>query len=397
MQSKRDEDLFVLDTDRKDTAASNKARHEAKAKEDSKKRKHEYSALEMRKIQKVLNTHGKEGAIALAERGKARLGEKRIKKHMKSSASNTPTFDLWNHEKSESPTSPQGDKKVASDPNFDKPTNSPARLSKKQIKAFEQAKANAPPQLAVEVAHPGQSYRPDREHHQESIGEALAIEIRRNEAVEYKATPISEGMSEITRDILVASDFEEDSSDDDDDDEKEEINNAVTTRIIKREGKLTRAQRNKQKRMKAEEVSLKKRRLKKQFLHEANEVQVKKKAMQRAVEEQRKYRAEIAVLKSEKKAQPLGKDVWTKSSEKDPISAPSLPVALTEELNFTKDGRNVGGGLRTVTPKGSLVTDRIESMVTRKMIVKKREGRRIVQGKRRPKRRGAQGTEYLLV
>lgn len=391
MQSKRNEDLFVLDTDRKDTAASNKARREAKAKEDSKKRKHEYSALEMRKIQKVLNIHGKEGAIALAERGKAGLGEKRIRKHMKSSASNTPTFDLWNHEKSESPN-----QKVASDPKFDKPTNSPARLSKKQIKAFEQAKANAPPKLAVEVAHPGQSYRPDREQHQESIGEALAIEIRRNEAVEYKATPISEGMSAITRDILVASDFDEDSSDDDDD-EKEEINDAVTTRIIKREGKLTRAQRNKQKRVKAEEVSLKKRRLQKQFLHEANEVHVKRKAMQRAVEEQRQGRAEIAVLKSEKEAQPLGKDVWTKSSEKDPISAPSLPVALTEELNFTKDGRIGGGGLRTVTPKGSLVTDRIESMVMRKMIVKKREGRRIVQGKRRPKRRGAQGTEYLLV
>jgi hypothetical protein len=70
-------------------------------------------------------------------------------------------------------------------------------------------------------------------------------------------------------------------------------------------------------------------------------------------------------------------------------------VALTEELHGSGGGN---GGLRTVTPKGSLVTDRLESMVSRNMIQKKKaEGRRIVQGKRRPKIRGAQGTEYLLL
>jgi len=215
--------------------------------------------------------------------------------------------------------------------------------------------------------------------------------------VEYKAQPLSNGLSALTQDILVESDSGEESSDGDDDD-GEEDDAAATTKIVKRKEKLTRAQRNKQKRVKAEEVSLQKRRQHKRFLHEANEVHVKKKAVQRAEQENRQRQADIATLKSEKKARPLGKDVWGKLSELDPINVPALPVALTAELQFTSGGRAGGGGLRTVTPKGSLVTDRLESMVTRNMIVKKRtESRRIVQGKRRPKTRGHQGTEYMLV
>jgi len=56
------------------------------------------------------------------------------------------------------------------------------------------------------------------------------------------------------------------------------------------------------------------------------------------------------------------------TSQKDPIRAPSLPVALAEELD---EG---AGALRKVTLKGSLVTDRLESMVARNMISKKRLG-----------------------
>jgi nucleolar protein 53 len=78
-------------------------------------------------------------------------------------------------------------------------------------------------------------------------------------------------------------------------------------------------------------------------------------------------------------------------------------VALTEELLGipTMDGGKDGNGsLRTVIPKGSLVTDRIESMAARNMIVKRKAsgGRRIVQGKKRNNKvRGAEGTEYLLI
>ncbi len=81
--------------------------------------------------------------------------------------------------------------------------------------------------------------------------------------------------------------------------------------------------------------------------------------------------------------------------QKDPFHAPVLLVALREKLK-SKDGR--GGGLRMVIPKGSLVADRLKSMVAWNMLLnKKTEGRRVVQGKKRPKARQERGTDYLLV
>mmetsp|Transcript_15053 Transcript_15053/g.32860 ORF Transcript_15053/g.32860 Transcript_15053/m.32860 type:complete len:436 (+) Transcript_15053:114-1421(+) len=398
-QSKKDEELFVLDTDRRETAASGKAlaaARRAAQKDASKKRKYEHSGREMRQIKRVLEKHGNEGAIALAERGRKRLEGKRVR-NLASSAK--PTFDLWDESP---PPSAGGDEKLRKsstaaatsfDPDLDPPTQPAAKLSKKQIKARRRAEAEAPPSLAVEVAHPGQSYRPDGEHHQDAVGEALSIEIRRNEAEEHKKRPIGEGMSARTREIIVENDLEEELSDEEEEDS--DGNSANATKIIKRKEKLTRAQRNKQKRVKAEQTALKERRLQRQFLHQANEVHGHNKAVKQAEKEQTERRLKTARLKSEKKAQPLGKDVWSALSQKDPIRAPALPVALTEELK-SKDG--VGGGLRTVTPKGSLVTDRLESMAARNMLSKKKaEGRRVVQGKRRPKARGGRGTEYLLV
>ena len=431
VQSKANEELFVLDTNRNETAASLRAT--ARAKNDkkgdggdaaSKKRKYEPSEKDMRQIKKVLEVHGEKGAIDLANKGKARLEQKRIVKCMAGMAkAGKPTFDLWDEAPSPSKTAapgskgnkgtkmvavpvgkpaPGGTNPVALVPKenplptssidsaFDAPTQPAPKLSNKQLKARRHAQANAKPRLAVEIAHPGQSYHPDREQHQDAIGEALSIEIRRNEAVEYKSRPISEGMSAFTKEFIVGdSDSEEEESSDE---EGEGGGGTVSNTLIKKKGKLTRAQRNKQKRVKAEETALKERRLRKQFMHQLNETHIHDKAVKKAEREQAERQRELDTLRSEKKAQPLGKDVWSNVSQKDPIRAPSLPVALTEELG----GGN--GGLRTVKPKGSLVTDRLESMVSRNMIQKKKgEGRRIVQGKRRPKVRGAQGTEYLLM
>ena len=378
----------------------------------------------MRQIKKVLEVHGQKGAIELAEKGKAKLQQKRIVKRMAGMAkAGKPTFDLWDEASAPAAAATgkgkKGIKMVAVpvgkpamggtnpvalvpketplpassiDSAFDAPAQPAPKLSNKQLKARRYAKANAKPHLAVEIAHPGQSYHPDREQHQDAIGEALSIEIRRNEAEEYKSKPISEGMSEFTKEFIVGSDSEEESSDEEEEDEMEVSAGAVNMQLIKKKGKLTRAQRNKQKRVKAEETALKERKLRKQFMHQINEAHIHNKAVKKAEKEQAERQLELTKLRNEKRAQPLGKDVWGTISQKDPIRAPSLPVALTEELG----GGN--GGLRTVTPKGSLVTDRLESMVSRNMIQKKKaDGKRIVQGKRRPKVRGAQGTEYLLV
>ena len=384
-QSKKDEELFILDTNRKDTFSSMKAasiaRKSAAEKEALKKQKYEHSANEKRRINLMLKRHGKEGVIALAQEGKARMeGVKKTRKQtsVAAAAATKPTFDLWDEPMAASTKST----------GIIAPTK---QLSNKEIKARNQSKLNAPPQLAVEVAHPGQSYHPDKEHHQDAIGEALSIEIRRNEAEEYKSRPISEGMSTFTKEFIVNSDSEEDESSSDE--EEGEGIETIATKIIKRKEKLTRAQRNKQKRVKAELTSIKERKQHKQFLHQVNEVHVHNKAVKKAEHEQRAKQMEIAKLKQEKKSIPLGKDVWTSLSSIDPIRAPSLPVALTEELH------GGGNGLRTVKPKGSLVTDRLESMAARNMISKKKAtGRRIVQGKRRStKRHGEKGTEYLLI
>lgn len=406
VQSKGDEELFIIDTDRKETAGSSRAigaRRKAE-KEASKKGKHEYSVFEKRNIQKVVKTHGIEGTIALAEMGRARLHEKRI--HTRTAAASVkPTFDIWDEPTPAAASSavetnvPSKSFAVVARPiEMPKPKQMVANLSNKQIKARVQALESAPPTLAVEVAHPGQSYHPDKEHHQDAIGEALSIEIRRNEAVEYKETPLSEGMSAFTKEFIVDSDAEEEESSDDEDDEEGGNDDGIagTSIVKKRKEKLTRAQRNKQKRAKAELTAIKERKQHKQFMHQANEVRQHEKAVKQAEAEQRQRQEVLSTFKMEKKSKPLGKDVWGTISQKDPIRAPSFPVALTDELQ-KNGGAAGGGGLRTVTPKGSLVTDRLESMVARNMISKKKtEGRRIVQGKRRPKARGPEGTEYLL-
>jgi nucleolar protein 53 len=88
-------------------------------------------------------------------------------------------------------------------------------------------------------------------------------------------------------------------------------------------------------------------------------------------------------------AKPLGMNVIGKLSELDPINAPSLQVALTDEL---KDG-----SLRTVRPKGSLLTDRMESMISRKMANRKAaHKKKVVHGKKRKNMKGGKGREYLL-
>lgn len=411
-EAQADETLFVLDTARKETAASNRAKHLRAKKEESKKRKLEASDRIKNKVKRIIDTHGQEGAIALAEKGRKRLDQKRIRKHITATAGN-PTFDLWSDppaatskrqtvricgKKAASGTAPveiiPAEESVppASRPNddlYNLPAQPAPKLSNKQLKARRNAELAAPNKLAVEVAHPGQSYHPDKEHHQDAIGEALSIEIRRNEALDYKQKPISDGMSQFTKEFIINNSDEDDSSDDEDD-----TATNVSTKIIKRKEKLTRAQRNKQKRVKAEETALKERRERKKFMHQVHEVKKTSKEVRRAEEEQRQRNEELAKLKHEKKARPLGKNVWEKISQDSPIDAPTLPVALTGEIRSGKEG----GGLRTLAPKGSLVTDRLESMVARNMIAKKKtEVRKRVQGKRRKNRTGVKGTEFLLV
>ena len=391
VRSKDDAELFVLDTARRDggPGGGKRRRRRVEGGEDyerRKKLKSEHSEREERQIRRLIRVHGEGGVIALAEEGRARSSKRAKLTSTGILASTRPSFDLWG---GAAPSSATGAKK-----------------KKEGGAAVPPATA---PRLAVEVAHPGQSYRPDGEHHQDAIGAALSIEIRRNEAVEYKERPVSDGMSAYARGFMVDGDTDDDTEEDDDEDyagegcDGEDAAAASTstgrrTLVKKRKEKLTRAQRNKQRRVKAELLEIKERKARKAFLHQANEVRSHDEAVRRAEREAADRRAEVERLRAEKRSRPLGSDVWGGLSRRDPISAPALPVALTEELGADGGG---GGSLRTVVPKGSLVTDRVESMAARNMIVKRRasEGRRIVQGKKRNNRVrvAGGGTEYMLM
>ena len=73
----------------------------------------------------------------------------------------------------------------------------------------------------------------------------------------------------------------------------------------------------------------------------------------------------------------------TELSQQDPLTAPTVPVALSSELHAK--GKNGGGSLRTMIPKGDLVTDRMASLADRNLVSKRKTGdkKRIMQGKRR--------------
>ena len=438
--SKDDADLFVLDTTRLggggggvgESRYDNKRRRRDGAMEgkgNSEKTrimKHEHSEREERQIKRLIRLHGKEGTIALANEGRARTvartagggGAKLTSTGIL--ASTRPSFDLWGDSRPNTTTTTtskkakaKGKGRTSAAASSIASTTVNAAAAGARAAVVSSAK-NIPPRLAVEVAHPGQSYRPDVEQHQDAIGVALSIEIRRNEALEYRETPVSDGISDHVKMYMIDGDATTDDDDDDDDDtddEGEEVGGGggdgrIGMSSARREkGKLTRAQRNKQKRVKAEHVEIKERRERKAFLHQANEVKIHDRAVRRAEIDSADRRDELNRLRAEKMSKPLGSDVWCGSSRKDPISAPALPVALTEELMGNDGGGEgsvgVGGSLRTMMPKGSIVTDRVESMAARNMINKRRasEGRRIVQGKKRNNNvRGPEGgTEYMLM
>jgi hypothetical protein len=88
----------------------------------------------------------------------------------------------------------------------------PPHIHRKNSRAAAPAKKH--PQVAIDVAQSGQSYHPDPHEHQNVIGEALALELRRQEAEEYKNTPITTGMSAETRALLMGDDHDDDESSD---------------------------------------------------------------------------------------------------------------------------------------------------------------------------------------
>mmetsp|Transcript_31232 Transcript_31232/g.61832 ORF Transcript_31232/g.61832 Transcript_31232/m.61832 type:complete len:418 (-) Transcript_31232:23-1276(-) len=250
------------------------------------------------------------------------------------------------------------------------------------------------PTVAVELAHPGQSYNPDAEFHQEALGEALAIEVRRTEAEVYRSLPVGGGgMSEETKAVLVG---------DDDDSSSDEEAPAAGTAKPRLDKKITKAQRNRQRRARAEEIKALKRKADKRLLADATDSVVITKRLKREESETASMRKAKAGLITARDGVALGTRIFERLADVDIHKAPTFPVALSAEIA----GRNPDGSgpsephsLRSLRTKGSLIKERLESMADRKLTSKRTVvTRKIVQGKMRRKIRGRGNRvgDYLL-
>lgn len=362
VQSKSDDVLFTLDNEGNSSQRGKSLSNEEK--EAKRRRKEKISDNDRLKIQKLIRANKPEKL--------ARMTQKKRKRK-------AAMFDLWAANpkmrtvvKMSDGPSPGGLAPVV----IVQDDMNAIKLSKSTMKARKAAKSNARAAVAVEMALPGQSYLPDTEGHQDVIGQALAIELRRKEALDYEKAPLSNGMTEATLAILL------DSNDEDEESSNEEGNEAdgVTEfRGKKKKDKLTRAQRNKQKRVKRDEVALQLRKKERKFLNSVNEVKKIRKTIVKDNEEKEERKGLIQKLKKEMLAKPLGVDVIDKLAEIDPLKVSSLPVALTHELE------QFGGKLRTLKPKGCLMQERIESMADRNMLFRKQTTKRHAQRNKKRK------------
>ena len=225
--------------------------------------------------------------------------------------------------------------------------------------------------MSVDVAESGQSYNPDKVQHKKVIENALNVEKKRRVAEELRRAPVSSGMSEETKKYLVGdSDTDESDSDEDDGTQLSE-----KRPIEKKKEKMTRAQRNRQKRIRGELKQLAEQKREKKFQKSVGEAKTISKQLRKLEAEQKEKNETLRKLKEESE-RTKGKDVYQQMSNDVPIYAPTYPVALTSELK--------SGSLRTLKPKGSLVTDRMASFQDRDMAPKKQiNKKRRIQGKKR--------------
>ena len=64
-------------------------------------------------------------------------------------------------------------------------------------------RAHVSTDLASTACHPGQSYNPAEQDHEEAIDMAVALELKRNAVEAQQRAPLSQGLSEHTLSLLV--------------------------------------------------------------------------------------------------------------------------------------------------------------------------------------------------
>lgn len=372
--NKPDEELFVLDT-----TAIVPSKKQQQKKEDRLKRKNaseSASTKEQTQIQKLVDTHSVKTLNKLVK--KTAVDGKRAPKNIKGRQVR-PTYDLWDDadDNVDSTAITKAATRAASD------RNTKIALAKKvggivpsEHMKFATKKALPAPTkkeklVTVDIARSGQSYNPDRKEHKSAIEEALIVETKRQQAEKEANTSASQGMSAETKALLLGD------SDTEDEDENQNGEEDDDTKVIqKRPEKFTRAQRNKQKRVRIEQYEIQERKRQKRVQHEQRGTKSKLTQLKKdeAKKKEEKEKLELLKIESERSK---GKNVYQTLADQNPRYAPTYPVALPEELKS-------GTSLRTIKPKGSLVTDRMVSLMDRDMTTKKQlKLKNRVQGKKR--------------
>lgn len=200
----------------------------------------------------------------------------------------------------------------------------------------------------VPIAEPGQSYHPDFESHQDTLAAAVAEELVRCEKEREEAKPISGGLGPETKPFINDNDEESEGEDEESDTLTISVNDPVENK------KMTRAQRNKQTRVRRLELELDHNRMKKQLKKQINMThQILKEVKEH--EKECEARREIQKFQQEQK--------WTSEA---PIRVGTKHVALEKETAVALSDE-LSGSLRLVLPKGDLLVDRFNNFKQRNL------------------------------
>ncbi len=358
---KADEELFVIDTTAVVQSKKQLAKKEKKILRNSTK--------EAEQIQKLVDTHSAKTLQKMAK--STSIAAKRAPKRIKVKQTK-PKKDLWADEDTNATVAKKSRTIVAAGPHGIVPS-AHVKIGTQRALLPQSAKYNKESlPVTVDIAKSGQSYNPDKKEHKKIIQEALTVETKRQAAEKESKSSASQGMSAETKALLLGDTDSEDESDSDsdrDDDSTMEIEQ-------RRPQKMTRAQRNKQKRIRAEQHEIRERKRQKQYEHELRGVKAAKRKLMEEQAEKQAAKEKLDQLKKDSERS-KGKDVYLQLADENPRYAPTLPVALPGELQK-------GTSLRTIKPKGSLVTDRMVSLMDRGMTAKKQLKHKMrVEGKRR--------------
>ncbi|GKY91493.1 hypothetical protein MPSEU_000121500 [Mayamaea pseudoterrestris] len=390
------DDLFVIDKQGNSKIAAAAANSVKTSK--LKKRRMELSAKDQLQVDRLMKSHSAEQLVDMARKGKQdeerrqRVGRKRVNDNM------APGFDLWDEgnsggdAKQTGADAKQADMDAAA-ADLIKPIVGgstlagvkPAHETTKARKYDSSKRTVKSAVIAVDVAKAGQSYRPDPVAHKQLLQTAAQLEVNREQTLRNLAQPLAQGMSDETKALLMNDDDDDDSSeyDSDDDGDNEEkdaatVNAALGPIIPRREDKLTRAQRNKQKRLRQEQTSLQLSKRQKKLEKQVGELPVYKKEFKRKeLQQQQSSKTKVTAP-----SRIPGQDVDETAVTRNPGRAPTIPLALA-----------AAPSLRSLQPKGSLVQDRLASLMDRNLTTKPTYKATLQRKKRKKSVKGTRNNE----